>query len=287
MKNTFASLLVLLLSSNLSSQQFTKVTTGPVAGDFGQSHSSNWIDYDNDSDLDLFVTNGGGGHSSLYKNNGNGTFTTITTGALVTEVGNSSFGSSWGDYDNDGDQDVFVANSYQSENSFLYTSNGDGTFVRRAMGPSARAAAWGDYDNDGDLDLYITTYSKNVLFRNNGDGSFISINGGAIVQDEAQSYGCSWGDYDNDGDLDLFVANFTATSDQNNFLYSNNGDGTFTKIIEGPVANEGGYSYSGSWGDYDNDGNLDLFVANNYNGNGNNFLYRNNGNGTFPKLLLG
>ena len=96
----------------------------------------------------------------------------------------------------------------------------------------------------------------------------------------------SWGDCDNDGDLDLFVANGGDTPNQNNLLYRNNGDGTFTKITAGEIVNDGGWSQGSSWGDYDNDGDLDLFVANSY-GSQNNFLYRNNGDGTFTKITEG
>jgi hypothetical protein len=110
------------------------------------------------------------------------------------------------------------------------------------------------------------------LYRNNGDGTFTKITTGAVVTDGGDSVGCTWGDFDNDGFLDLFVANRGG----NNFLYRNNGDGTFTKITTGSVASEGGHSWGAAWGDYDNDGFLDLFVANR--DGQNNFLYRNNGN---------
>jgi len=87
------------------------------------------------------------------------------------------------------------------------------------------------------------------------------------------SFSSAWGDYDNDGDLDLFLANVDTLV--NSFLYSNNGNGTFTKITTGNIVNDGGGGTDASWGDYDNDGDLDLFVAN---WDQNNFLYANNGN---------
>ncbi|MEE9167479.1 MAG: LamG-like jellyroll fold domain-containing protein, partial [Candidatus Neomarinimicrobiota bacterium] len=111
--------------------------------------------------------------------------------------------------------------------------------------------------------------------------AFTRITEGDVVNDGGQSDGGSWGDYDNDGDLDLFVAN----DNGNNFLYQNNGDGTFTRITTGTVVNDGGRSYGSSWGDYDNDGDLDLFVANTLGAN--NFLYQNNGDGTFTKMTTG
>ena len=101
-----------------------------------------------------------------------------------------------------------------------------------------------------------------------------------MVNDGGSSQGGSWGDFDNDDDLDLFVANFG----ENNFLYRNDGNGNFVKITSGPVVNDGGHSRGSSWGDFDNDGALDLFVAN---VGGNNFLYRNEGSGHFVKIASG
>src|SRR5690606_10000743 len=95
--------------------------------------------------------------------------------------------------------------------------------------------------------------------------------------------GCAWGDYDNDGYPDLFVANANFAAGQPNFLYHNNGDGTFTKVTSGSIVTDIANSTGGSWGDYDNDGDLDLVVANYFNSP--NFLYRNDGGGTFTKVL--
>ena len=127
------------------------------------------------------------------------------------------------------------------------------------------------------MDLFVANYENqnNFLYRNNGDGTFTKITTGDIVTDGGQSVGSGWGDYDNDGDLDLFVTNRWG---EDNFLYSNNGDGTFTKVTTGNIVTDGSYSGGGSWGDYDNDGDLDLFVANGGGSSQNNFLYANNGN---------
>jgi Leucine-rich repeat (LRR) protein len=141
-------------------------------------------------------------------------------------------------------------------------------------GSESSGSSWGDYDNDGDLDLFVANASSqdNFLYANNGNGTFTELTTGPVVTDGGNSAGSSWGDYDSDGDLDLFVAN---TQNQDNFLYANDGDGTFTKVTTGPVVSDGSVSYGSSWGDYDNDGDLDLVVAN-YNQN--NFLYANVGN---------
>src|SRR6266498_2726985 len=143
-------------------------------------------------------------------------------------------------------------------NGPVVTDHGDST-----------GAAWGDYDNDGYLDLFVAVglAGNDLLYRNNGDGSFTKITSGPVGQSGGSSRGCAWGDYDNDGLLDLFVAN---EQGQNNFLFHNNGDGTFARIASGSIVNDGGASHGCAWGDYDNDGYLDLFVANL---NQNNFLY--------------
>ncbi|MFZ2054567.1 MAG: FG-GAP-like repeat-containing protein [Candidatus Aminicenantales bacterium] len=266
--------------------QFTKVLSGAVVTDGADSTGCAWGDYDNDGDLDLFVSVGSNQNNLLYANNGDGSFTKVTSSAIVENVGYSG-GCAWGDYDNDGELDLFVANV--GYNNSLYTNNGDGSFTKVTSGAvvedwgNSYGCAWGDYDNDGGLDLFVANaYSQNnFLHANNGDGSFTQVTSGAIVEDGGRSRDCAWGDYDNDGDLDLFVAN---ENGQNNFLYANNGDGSFTKVTSGAVVTDGGYSYGCAWGDYDNDGELDLFVAN---FGQNNFLYTNNGDGSFTKVTSG
>jgi hypothetical protein len=261
---------------------FTKITSGVIVNDGGNSIGNSWGDYDNDGDLDLFVC-GLYENNLLYQNNGDKIFTKITTGDIVNDGGHTH-SSSWGDYDNDGDLDLFVTNGGY-ENNFLYSNDSDGSFTKITTGDIVNDGGWshncnwGDYDKDGDLDLFVANaegFPNNFLYSNNGDGSFIKITTGEIVNDGGFSHSCSWGDYDNDGDLDLFVAN---AINENNFLYSNNGDGSFTKITTGVIVNEGGSSEACSWGDYDNDGDLDLFVSNGGSEvNENNFLYANDGN---------
>ena len=286
-KPTLLLALAMLAPIPALAQTFTAVTTGPPVSDGGLSLGTAWGDYDNDGDLDLFVVNHGLQNDFLYSNNGDGTFTKVTTDPAVTGGGSGS-GASWGDYDNDGDLDLFVANR---GNNFLYTNNGNGTFTKVTDDPivtdggDSWGGSWGDYDNDGDLDLFVANQipggQNNFLYTNNGDGTFNKVTTGPVVSDGGSSQGASWGDYDNDGDLDLIVAN---VGFENNFLYANNGDGSFTAVNTGPVVTNGGESYGSSWGDYDNDGDLDLFVAN---FNQNNFLYANNGNGTFAAVTTG
>ena len=266
--------------------QLTAITNGPVVADHGDSTGCAWGDYDNDGNLDLFVSNFGTPFNYLYRNNGDGSFTRVTTGTIATDDANSE-GAAWGDYDNDGFPDLFVAVGLGG-NDLLYRNNGDGSFTKIVDGPvvqsggNSRGCAWGDYDNDGNLDLFVANEQgqNNFLFHNNGDGTFDRITSGSIVNDGGASYGCAWGDYDNDGFLDLFVANLN----QANFLYHNNGDGTFVRITSGRVATDSAVSQGVAWGDYDNDGLLDLFVANR---NQKSFLYHNEGNGVFTSITNG
>jgi len=268
------------LYRNNSDGTFSKILTGDIVNDVAGSWSSSWGDYNNDDDLDLFVSNVSDVNNFLYRNDGDGTFTKITTGDIVNDGGDGT-GSSWGDYDNDGDLDLFVTNGGfgASKKNFLYQNNGDSTFTKITTGDIvndttwSESCSWADYDNDGDLDLLVTNIGNNSLYTNNDDGTFTKVIACAIVNDVGQSFSSAWGDYDNDGDLDLFLANVDTLL--NSFLYSNNGNGTFTKITTGNIVNDGGGGTDASWGDYDNDGDLDLFVDN---WDQNNFLYANNGN---------
>ena len=266
------------LYRNEGNGTFTKITSGKIVNDGGNSNSSSWVEIDNDNNLDLFVVNFNEANF-LYMNNGDGSFTKIETGVIVTEITFSICGI-WGDYDNDNDPDLFIANA-GSRNNSLYRNDNGGQFVKITTGAivndggSAIGCSWGDYNNDSYLDLFVANFlnQNNFLYRNNGDGTFTKITSGAIVSDGGNSVGSTWSDFDNDGDVDLFVGN----DGQNNFLYSNNGNGQFTRITSGDIVNTGGSSFGLSSGDFDDDGNPDVFVANR--AGETNFLFVNDGNG--------
>ncbi len=337
---------LIVITLTVQAQYFVKITTGPQSNDGGDSRSVNWVDYDNDGDLDLFISNGPSGKANcfLYKNEGNGTFSKITNLSIVNDAGsydgstwadydndgyidaftatwygqlNSlhrqrngvfeksspmeiskdftySETASWGDYDNDGFVDLYLANSSVNLANFLYHNNGDGTFTKIMQGSivtdavPSRSVDWCDFDNDGDVDLFVANEggANSSLYWNNGDGNFVGETAGAIVNDGGDSFGSSVADFDNDGDFDVLVVNH---GNENEFLYRNNGNKTFTKIIDGAVVNSGGYSVGSAFGDLDNDGDLDLMVTNAFAGNSQvkNFLYLNNGDGTFVKVDSG
>ncbi len=289
-----------------SGYTFTKIIGDPIVSDNAKSDGSSWGDIDNDGDLDAFVVNWYGDDNLLYRNNGDGTFVQAVGEPPVTDGGYSET-CSWGDYDNDGDLDLYVTNSGYSVTgplaNFLYTNLGDGTLTKVTTGSIvtdlaySRGANWIDYDADGDLDMFVTNERNqaNQLYQNrlieDGIPEFERVVTGSIVTDLASSWSGSWGDFDNDGDQDVFVTNGWPNG-QNDFLYENNGDATFTRITTGPVVTDAAFSATGGWGDYDNDGDLDLFVTTAYSGSPTaNRLYQNQlaetGSPTFERILEG
>ncbi len=287
------------------------------------------FDYDNDGYLDIYLVNSltvdlAKAHkktkSALYHNNGDGTFTDVSDKSGVADIG-FGMGVAVGDYNNDGFDDLYVTCLGPNH---LFKNNGNGTFtdvtIKAGVGDPrwSTGAAFVDYDNDGKLDLFVSNYvdfdlnhlpefgsgrtcqfkgvavqcgprglpgAGDSLYHNNGDGTFTDVSKKAGVSDPNGYYGlgiiCS--DFDEDGFVDIFVANDSTP----NFLYHNNGDGTFKEIgfTSGTALNESG-SEQGcmgvTLGDYDHDGRLDLFITNfddEYN-----ILYHNDGHNSFTDV---
>ena len=244
---------------------------------------------------------------------------THASGASADKYMMETFGSgvAWVDFDNDGFVDLYLVNGAPGAANALYRNNGDGTFtdVTQASGTAASnnrsyktGVAAGDYDNDGWIDLYVTAMGPNTLFRNKGDGTFADVTATAGVAGPPAEWSTSTGflDYDRDGDLDLYVVNyvdfriaenpwcgsrqpghrmycnptiFDGVADR---LYRNNGDGTFADVSrQAGVANPAGKGLGVVFCDFDRDADTDIYVANDL---VRNFLYRNNGDGTFEDV---
>jgi enediyne biosynthesis protein E4 len=298
-----------------SPQKYLPEATGPGCA---------FLDYDNDGWLDIYLVNSGKCdfftpaqplRNALYRNNRDGTFLDVTEKAGVSG-GGFGMGVAVGDYDNDGFPDLFVT---QYGRSILYRNNGNGTFgdVTQKAGVGVQGwasnAVWFDYDNDGRLDLFVGQFAgfdpangcgigsdgkhhyciprifrptPSWLFHNNGDGSFTDVSKESGI---AASLGKAWGvvatDVNNDGRMDLFVANDTV----GNFLFLNRGDGRFEEAgLRADVAySADGRARSGMGvdsADFDQDGWMDLFVANIDEEIFS--LYRNNHDGTFDDQAM-
>ena len=183
-------------------------------------------------------------------------------------------GQAWGDYDNDGDQDLYLTDI--SGPNHLWRNEGDGTFVESPLQDDVAladirtgGALWFDYDNDGWKDLYVLNWGANVLFRNVQGTGFVAVTAG--VEDEGRGYTASVGDYDGDGWLDMYVANWGCpdcpgvdwVDSQRDRLFHNEGDGTFTDVSERlGIEYTTGFGFVTAWFDMDDDGDLDLYLVN-------------------------
>ncbi|MCC6760857.1 MAG: VCBS repeat-containing protein [Chitinophagaceae bacterium] len=261
---------------------FTKMTNSQLVTDTGVTVSNSLIDIDNDGDIDVLAVNNTR-HSNYFYTNVDGVF--IRNKAVsFAETISYYHGAAFADYDNDGNNDLFLCNFFPTKYNELHRNFGSNTFKKeiadvipteanQSVGPT-----WADYDNDGFQDLFVPNGAgnKNSLFHNEGNGTFTKVQN-AITAEGGQSVGSAWGDYDNDGDLDLIVTNSNKTG---NFLYRNEGAGVFTKITNSPVATDKGASHGCSWADIDNDGDLDLYISNDKSYK---FLYINDGKGGFTR----
>jgi hypothetical protein len=329
-----------LIQASGADVTFNRITEGELANDAGHYFGVAWGDYDGDGFADLFIGNTGTNHR-LYRNNGDGTFGRVTTGAVAEDTPADAGLSAWADYDNDGDLDLFVPNFAATPDRF-FRNDGGGEFTRITAGSWVKpteakwgnSACWGDVNNDGFVDLFVanTASGSNYLYLNHGDGTMsggnfpitgnyishlsvlsdINMDGhvdllvaqpGMVYHNDGegnlspssdppfarntwQDIDLAPADYDNDGDLDLVVVGYLG-----NRLYLNDGTGGFTEVTEGAI-----YSLFNSqslepsacaaWGDYDNDGKIDLFIARSEVSKEafTDLLYHNEGNGEFSEV---
>ena len=262
------------------------------------SQSAAWADFDNDGDLDLFSCNESMPEtqdedaalifpSQLFENDGSGYFTDVARQAGVANMRYCK-GSAWGDYDNDGDQDLYVSN-YAYENR-LYRNDGDGTFTDVApelgvIEPVESFPTWfWDYDNDGWLDLFVAGYARDIdsvaadymglpsdgarprLYRNTGDlkqdERFEDVTALVDLDDVNQGMGANFGDFDNDGYLDMYIGTgfpaFNALAP--NVAYRNDGGGSFSNVTFSAGLGHIQKGHGIAFGDLDRDGDQDIFM---------------------------
>lgn len=238
-------------------------------------------DFNNDGRPDIYVQGccGAGTANQYFQNLGNGQFRSVDAGAFTAAYANSQ-SAAVADYDRDGFLDVFVSN-YGAGN-MLFRNQGDGLFALASGAVSSGVfptygSSWADYDNDGWPDLFIANFGQaNRLYRNQRDGSFVEASSGALTSDVAFTKSVAWADFDNDGDLDVIVMNGNGGEP---VLYRND-LGSYTRLASSVLGMPGG-EYSGvAWGDYDNDGFIDVILT------GTDFtkLLRNRGDGTFALI---
>jgi hypothetical protein len=272
--------------------EFTRIDTGALASEYTRGRGMYPVDFDNDGDLDLYIGNSTGFNKGqnrpnlVFKNERDLRFLKVSDGILATKVYTKNPGNNWGDADNDGDWDLF-------NHGELYLNDGFGNF---AISPDIISyeeeycATWIDFDGASKLDIYTNVFPhSNHMYRNNGDNTFTEVSIGTPTDNPCVTESPAWADIDNDGDLDLFESNFLHYYDEstpvNNKLYINNNDGTFSELDRSsPIVSDGLGANGSTWGDYDNDGDMDLYVFSvMHTGN---YLYRNNGNLDFERISI-
>ncbi|MCO5197422.1 MAG: CRTAC1 family protein [Anaerolineae bacterium] len=285
------------LFHNQAGQGFTNVTNSAGVGNDKNGKTASWGDYDSDGYLDLYIANWAcvprcarpeqGDADRLYHNNGDGTFEDVTQTVLGSMFAGAGFVASFVDFDNDGDQDIYLVNDefINPIGNVLWRNDGPGcdgwcfTNVATEAGADTTVMGMGlataDYDGDGDFDFYFSNAGPMTLLQNQGDGTFRDVAQEAGVQYEN---GVAWGtiflDYDNDGLRDLYLAVMEGVNGQDaaNPLFRNLGDGTFANLGAASGAADPGRSIGVAYADFDQDGWVDLIVGNfdsSYN------LYRN------------
>jgi len=263
---------------------FTDASTSSGLAGPGVSNAAAWTDYNRDGVTDVFVANAGG-QGQLYRGDSSGVFHAANILPASTGAEDAS-SAAWGDYNHDGRPDLFVGSAglFGGSANHLYRNDSSGVFidVSDAAGISGsgltKAVSWVDFDCDGDPDIHVVNYgSKDQLFSCNRNGRFDALGDSVGIADAGDCVAAAWGDYDNDHYPDLYLVRENGA----NRLYHNNQDSSFTDVASTAGVAHTGNGASAAWGDYDNDGDLDLFLANK---DSLQVLYSNNGNGTFTRM---
>jgi hypothetical protein len=289
MKKIYFFLAMLLLTPDFIPSQVTFTDVAPALGlnDAGNGQGSVFIDVNNDGWLDLFLCNNGQANKLFISSNGV-SFTEQGAAFGVNYIGPGR-GCAAGDFDNDGLVDIMVGNFNQ--NLILYKNN-TSAFTNYTVTAGINLPSWGgsinwfDFNNDGKLDAMLGNdgipYHYNYLFKNENLLSFTNTAYPNGLTDSASTLCVASADYDNDGDLDIFLGSQTANVSGGStcVLYRNNGNGTFTDVTTASGMVTVLYTWAADWGDFDNDGDMDIYLVNS---NGVNQLFKNNGNGTFTE----
>jgi len=309
-----------LLFRNLGNGSFQEVGQSAglaLSGTIGSGPT--FADFSGDGFLDLFIGGVFPTEVSFFLNNGDGTFSNITGAVLGTAVTGNTFSAAFGDYDMDGDLDLFMTHwgsgTVNGTSQHLWRNNGDTTFTDVSIASGIASTYQGepdftfspnfaDINNDGYPDILLAgDFVTSQVFINQKNGTFVNTTDSNVITDE-NGMGAGVGDYDNDGDLDWFVSsiydpNMVAEANwgiSGNRLYRNNGDGTFDDVTVAAGLEHGFWGWGSCFSDFNNDGNLDLLHVNGFgfveDGLAAEFfadptrLFISNGNGTFTERAL-